>query len=188
MKKLCCATKESALRQRNIEECLVELMRHMPYSQISVSSLCQQAGVSRTAFYRYFENKDACLASLLKRDVLETSIPALGPGSPEALYPDMLRCVQAWKRRAGLLDLLVRNGLSDRLVQQTSQHLLLEENALLGQRPQNPQNGKSYVQQWLLFGLTGFFALIVQWHTEGYIRTEEEMAGIFSRIISRIFG
>lgn len=184
MEKRCFATKESALRQRRMEACLGEMMRHMPYSQISVSALCQGAGVSRTAFYRYFENKDACLDSLLQRVVLETSIPALGPGTPEQLYPDMLRCVQAWKGRAQLLELLQRDGLSDRLVQQVSSHLLQEENALTA--PYR-QGGKA-IQPWLLFGLTGFFALILQWHSNGYDRSEEEMAVIFSRIISRIFG
>ncbi len=78
-----------------------------------------------------------------------------------------------------MMQLLAENGLGDLLVRQTCLHLLREENHLLSHPGSNEE---------LLFGLSGFTALLMQWHNEGYSRSDEEMAGILSRITARLFG
>ena len=47
-----CTTEESAQRQRQLEQCLLELMADTPYSAITIGQICQQAGISRKSFYR----------------------------------------------------------------------------------------------------------------------------------------
>lgn len=179
MTKTYCASEEAYRRQWKIARCLIQQMEQRPYRQITVSSLCQDVGISRTAFYRHFENKEACLAFILEQMVMDTCIPALSSGSAADLYPDILRCVQSWRRWAGMMQLLAENGLGDLLVRQTCLHLLREENHLLSHPGSNEE---------LLFGLSGFTALLMQWHNEGYSRSDEEMAGILSRITARLFG
>ena len=45
-----CSTEESALRQRQFENCLLELMHQTPYSQITIGDLCDRMQLSRKSF------------------------------------------------------------------------------------------------------------------------------------------
>ena len=54
-----CATEESARRQRQLETCLQELMLTENYGQITISHICDRAGISRKSFYRYSAAKMA---------------------------------------------------------------------------------------------------------------------------------
>ena len=131
MTKTYCASEEAYRRQWKIAWCLIQQMEQRPYRQITVSSLCQDVGISRMAFYRHFENKEACLAFILEQMVMDTCIPALSSGSAADLYPDILRCIQSWRHWADMMQLLTDNGLRDLLLHQTCLHLLREENHLL---------------------------------------------------------
>ena len=51
-----CTTEKAALQQRKLEECLLSVMQDKPYSEITVSSLCEQTDLSRKTFYRLFES------------------------------------------------------------------------------------------------------------------------------------
>ena len=42
-----------------------------PYSSISVTALCEQAGISRKLFYRRFRGKDDVLHQIFARDVTD---------------------------------------------------------------------------------------------------------------------
>ena len=44
--------------QENIVRALVGLLRNEPYSSISISAICKEAGVSRQTFYSLFESKE----------------------------------------------------------------------------------------------------------------------------------
>ena len=68
-----CNTEESVLRQQQLEDCLLKNMLQKSYGEISVSDLCEQAGISRKSFYRYFGNKDGCLCALLDRVLINAS-------------------------------------------------------------------------------------------------------------------
>ena len=45
-----CNTEDSARRQRQLEQYLLELMEDVPYSGITIGQICQQAGISRKSF------------------------------------------------------------------------------------------------------------------------------------------
>ena len=66
-----CATEESARRQRQLEQCLLELMLTENYPQITISQICDLAGISRKSFYRYFTSKEGCLYALLDHAVFD---------------------------------------------------------------------------------------------------------------------
>ena len=46
---------------------LLELLREKPLADISVSELCDRAGVGRTSFYRNFQEKEDILRSYIKK-------------------------------------------------------------------------------------------------------------------------
>ena len=68
-----CNTEESAQRQRQLEQCLLELMSDVPYANIKIGQICDLSGVSRKSFYRYFDSKDGCLHALLDHIIMNGS-------------------------------------------------------------------------------------------------------------------
>ena len=59
-----CKSSQSVQRQEHIADCLRELIREKAYDEISITELCQKAGVPRNTFYRYFANKESVLKYL----------------------------------------------------------------------------------------------------------------------------
>ena len=47
--------------KKNISLALYDLLLKKPYEEISVSEICQKAGVSRVSFYHYYDKKDDIL-------------------------------------------------------------------------------------------------------------------------------
>lgn len=50
-----------SITKESITQALLILMRDTPYNKISISAICQKAGVARSAFYRNYPAKDAIL-------------------------------------------------------------------------------------------------------------------------------
>ena len=61
-----CKTDLSAQRQKHIALCFLEMVKETSFEEISITQLCQRAGVPRNSFYRYFANKEAILKYLLE--------------------------------------------------------------------------------------------------------------------------
>lgn len=53
-----------------IETSFKELLKEKPYAKISVSELCERAGVSRKTFYVRFRDKEAIVEDLFDRHVI----------------------------------------------------------------------------------------------------------------------
>ena len=66
-----CKTEQSAQRQRQLEQGLLKAMGTHHFDEISVSDLCEQIGVPRKSFYRYFSGKDGALHALIDHILLE---------------------------------------------------------------------------------------------------------------------
>ena len=47
-----------------IRQCAFELFREYGYDKVSVSNICSKAGISRSAFYYYFDTKASVMGSL----------------------------------------------------------------------------------------------------------------------------
>ena len=111
-----CNSEITAKRQRNLENCLLELMQTTAYEKITVGDLCTAANVPRGMFYRYFDSKKDALDALIDHTLLEymTTISL----AEDNQWEDPLG-IQAllvyWKSQKSLLDVLKRNHLeSDR--------------------------------------------------------------------------
>ncbi|MBI3224217.1 MAG: TetR/AcrR family transcriptional regulator [Mycolicibacterium cosmeticum] len=84
----------SDVRREAILDALDEWLRESSLEAINVAEIAKQAGVSRSAFYFYFENKGAAVAALMERiiDEIEAVNTALvtGEASPRARVVTML--------------------------------------------------------------------------------------------------
>ena len=54
------------LSQRHIADAMLRLLREQPFSELSVSTLCRQASVSRQTFYSLFGTREQVLVYALR--------------------------------------------------------------------------------------------------------------------------
>jgi AcrR family transcriptional regulator len=54
-----------------VERSFRELLLKMPYEKITISMICEAAGVSRTAFYKCFSDKDDLVEKLIDKDIVQ---------------------------------------------------------------------------------------------------------------------
>lgn len=61
--------------KNQIAETLIRLLDDHPYSEITVTMICGSVPVSRTAFYRYFRDKEDVLFYFVSSEYLEKCFP-----------------------------------------------------------------------------------------------------------------
>ena len=179
-----CTTEKAALQQRRIEECLLSAMRDKPFGEISVSSLCEQTGLSRKTFYRLFEGKQDVLDSLIDRTIREYIRYTLPQQVADTdVSPELLSFYYFWLEQRDLLDVLSKNGMSTRLYDRCIRHMLQEETDIL--RQLGIVTSLQENTEGLLFFLSGILTLMVSWHHTGYQKSPLQMAAITEKLLSQ---
>lgn len=177
-----CKTEQSAERQRELEQKLVELMNLYRYEEISVSDFCAFAGIPRKAFYRYFSSKDGALYALLDHTMLEYEAyraPNVGREA-KSLLQDMECFFTFWKKQKLLLDALEHSGLSGILMERAI-------NNVTGVQLKNllPEENARFREHVIRFSVCGIMIMMVNWHHDGYQESVHEMAQIAMRLVSQ---
>lgn len=153
-----CVTEKTADRQRWIEKGLLELMLRKPYSRISVTDLCCHLQLPRRSFYRYFNDLDDVLNSLMDHTFQQLVIVPQEPS-----VEDLRRSYEFWLERRDLLNALYHGGLIEKLFEFTLRYTSFRT-ADTAQRDEQ------------LFIISGFVSLIISWYTDGFQKTPEQMA------------
>lgn len=171
-----CKTEESAARQRELEHGLLNAMSVLSYEQISVSDLCQQIGIPRKAFYRYFSGKEGALHALIDHTLLEFESVAFERGTG-AHY--LVSFFTFWQGKQELLDALERSALSDVLIQRAVNHALSA-----------PAVGRCSPNTWekadsRLFLVGGLMSVMLRWHRDGYPVPAKQMGAAATRLLSK---
>ncbi len=173
-----CTTEVSVLHQRQVTESLLELMQKMPYEDITVTQLCQTAGVTRRIFYHLFSNKTGALHALVDHRILDIqSYDREGPN-------DLVRFFRYWKEQKPFLDALAESGMSGLLLERMISNVLAEDYDVRYwlQRHGWEQNNKEII----IFGLSGLVGLVYSWYYSGYQQSPEEMAALMGQISQTI--
>lgn len=176
-----CKTEQSARRQRELEDGLLEAMLHQRYEEISISDLCDALGVPRKSFYRYFSGKDGCLRALLDHRLLEYEVYT---GSKELVLGDLQGLAvffEFWITQKNLLDALSRSGLTGMLVERSIRYS--QEAQLLSFYPD--RDTREYTDLATAFTVCGLMTIVTQWHHEGYGRSALEMAKMAYKMLGR---
>ena len=177
-----CNTEEGAQRQRQLEQCLLELMEERLLPQITIGDICEQAGISRKSFYRYFDSKEDCLHALLDHVIMDGStfyIPE--PDSSNPTLDLCCRIFKYWQSQTPLLDALERNGQSLQLLQRMVRYILLEEPEYANYMGIGEHN----LMEHIVYNVGGIMGLILTWHHEGYQKSPEQMGAILNQMIQR---
>lgn len=170
-----CNTEESAHRQRQLEQGLLELMADDPYDHITISQICEQVGISRKSFYRYFDGKDGCLHALLDHTIMDgSSYYMTESDDPDPELSFFTRYFEYWQRQTPLLDALEKNGQSLQLLQRMVRYILTEE-PNYAQFMGIPQD---HLMEHIAFTVGGLMGLVLTWHHEHFQKTAAQMGEV----------
>ena len=176
-----CKTEQSAARQRQLEQGLLQAMRVQQYEDISISDLCDRMGVPRKSFYRYFSNKDGALFALLDHTFMEFEQPVDYNHRSERAMSDLKHFFVFWYERRELLAALQRSKLSGLLVERATDHALHER-----LMPGYLLDKEGTVQRMALtFIICGLLSMVLAWHNDGYRETPTKMAQTAAMMLSK---
>ena len=178
-----CKTEQSATRQRQLEQGLLQIMQIKRYEDISISDLCDRLCVPRKSFYRYFSGKDGALAALIDHTLMDFShlLPVGSKAKNSTAASELDRFFRFWRERKSLLDALQRSGLSGMLVERSMSHAMQER-----LMPRYLNGLPDYMQELAMtFCVSGLLALVIQWHHNGYREGVEEIVRVASMMLSK---
>lgn len=145
-----------------LSQALLELLEQKPLAEISISELCEQAGVGRTSFYRNFESKEDIVRRQI-RQLFQKSLQPLKDGSDLSL-PQIVELVFSHlEANRSFYGLLNKRNLTDLI-----QDVLLE---FCGFNPDQPL-AAAYSSAFIGFFLYGW---IETWFCRGMKDATEEL-------------
>lgn len=172
-----CTTEKSSLQQRKFTQCMLEAMLKYDYDEISISSLCRDAGLSRKTFYRLFDNKSDVILAMVDQSFLDSQRYVPGP----EIKPGGLHHFFAfWKEQKRLLDALNSHNCTSLLMERAGAFILREDNDLVHVLGADLENGKEI----LLFNLSAIFSLVISWYAGGYQKSVDEMSELLMELLT----
>ena len=177
-----CKTEQSAARQHQLEQGLLQVMQTKRYEDISISELCDRLGVPRKSFYRYFLGKDGALAALLDHTLMEftQSLPVNSRGKNNTALGELERFFRFWHERKPFMDALQRSGLSGMLVERSTSHAI-QERMMPRYLTGLPANAQGLA---MTFCVSGLLAMVIQWHHRGYLESVEEITKVAAMMLT----
>jgi len=178
-----CRTEQSAARQLQLEQGLLQVMLKRQYEEISVSDLCAEIGVPRKAFYRYFSGKDGALFSMIDRALMDFEIHSTSREmfEPETPRDYMEQVFVYWTERQELLDALKKSNLSGLLIQRA-----LDFSRNLDTIPRFMLITDRRLREYgTMFMVCGLMTMIVQWHDDGFSKSVAEMAELTMQLLTQ---
>lgn len=177
-----CQTEQSAARQREMEQGLLRIMERRQYEEISVSDLCNEIGVPRKTFYRYFSGKDGALFSMIDRALMDFEVHSAYAGVQEIKTPIsyMEGVFLYWIHHRDLLDVLKKSRISGILIQRA---LMFSKN--IDTIPRFMQIPDRRLREYgTMFMVCGLMTMILQWHDDGFSKSAEEMAQLAMQLLT----
>lgn len=173
-----CKTEQSAQRQRDLEQGLLDAMLQKRYDDISISDLCDQLQIPRKSFYRYFSSKDGAFHALLDHTLQECG--SFAPAVPD-LRKFFERYFEFWLAKKTLLDALERSGLSAKLVERAIHDAMQDQSFTAHLVKAFQDANQQYVA---LFIVSALMSVMIQWHHTGCKESPREMAATVSHLIT----
>lgn len=179
-----CKTEESAQRQRQMEQGLLDMMQTVRYEDITVSDLCQRMNIPRKSFYRYFSGKDGALHGLIDHTMMEYEAfsNAQQKGKKRNLQLELETFFQFWVEHRPLLDALERSGLSGAMIERAVSYSVSDGVFPARFLPNDVMEVRRHV---VMFAVCGMLSMMVMWHHRDYRESVSEMASITKRLLNQ---
>ena len=174
-----CVTDKAAAQQRKFESALQEMLKDRLFEDISISELCRYTGLSRKTFYRLYDTKADVVYAMIDHTIMEEATcepdPSVAPG-------ELHQFLAFWRSRKELLDVLQKNQISALLAQQAA-------NIALQETPDRLRlfgvEDNANARDMMLFYLSGFFALVLDWHSRGFDRSIDEVCDVLMQLLTK---
>ena len=153
-----CKTPRSEARQLEFQYTLLNMLKKQRFDRITIVSLCQQMGITRKPFYKYFDSLEDVLYAILDKELTQ--------GFLHWQYKlEIKEFFDYWRERKWLLDLLQSNGLSDMLVSR-SIYVSLYDIPI-----------KDYTINDIKYTgwITAIISVLIAWHQGGMKQNSKEM-------------
>lgn len=160
----------NAMVKRSLSEALFRLLQEKSISEISVSSLIEEAHVARASFYRNFNSLEAVLQYELDK-IIEQYIEECPCDIVDyADYDYMVWKFEFYRRYSKKLLVLMSAGLSDMILCATNQLTLHRFN-----------KGRTFREKIERYYSAGAFSnVVLHWLESGAEETPEDMARVFT--------
>ncbi|MBQ8518926.1 MAG: hypothetical protein IJ455_04860 [Agathobacter sp.] len=173
-----CTTEKTATQQKIFQDALLDALQDHMYHEITIIDLCNQTGLSRNIFYRLFECKDDVLHAIIDHCYLACSKEICLDNAKDNLFAFFT----FWKKQKTLLRVLDKNHLDDLLV---TRSILLCYRLDFNMPKFIDSNWSSFDDEILVFYITGFIGLLLNWYRSDFARSEQEMTDIAYQILGQ---
>lgn len=179
-----CKTEQSAKRQRQLEQGLLKALEQRRFEDISISELCQQMGVPRKSFYRYFSSKDGALHAMIDHTLMEYELSQRDTylSGQRTLAWDLNRFFCFWRSHADMISALEKSGISGVLVQRAIDYALTESVFPGRFLPGESRDIQVHV---VMFSICGLLSMTLKWHQRGYDTPVEELVKLACRALTQ---
>jgi len=177
-----CKTEESALRQQMLEEHLLSAMLAKPYEKITISGLCQEAGIPRKAFYRYFSTMNDALLALIDHTLAGSNTMTLKgwDGSDRITCQTLEYFFTYWQEQKPFLDALTANQLWPLLLERTTAFINRQKTG--EDYPLSPEDFEEDLPNY--FVSCGLMTTVLRWHACGYPSTPKKLAERVTKLLT----
>ena len=179
-----CKTEQSAKRQRDIEECLFELIKQKRYEDVTITELCEQMSMPRKAFYRYFDSKEDALYALIDHSMSDYSGFSVDRSGEtvRSLTAELEEYFKFWYEKRDFLAALDRSGLMGSLVERTINYPVNDRVSMAKFLPDEDDVTREQV---LKFAFSGLVYTMIGWYREGFAASTRDMARLAFRMFRK---
>ena len=177
-----CKTESSARRQREIENCLLELMSIKRYEDITITELSEKMNMPRKAFYRYFDSKEDALYALIDHTMAEYSGFTVDKSrdTNRSLRRELEEYFKFWISKQYLLNALDRSGLVGTLIERNISYpvkdVIMLEKFL-------PDEDRDISESIFKFAFSGLVYTMINWYRDGFATSTADMAKVACRLL-----
>lgn len=179
-----CKTEQSAQRQRQLEQGLLDMMQTVRYDDIMISDLCERMEIPRKSFYRYFTGKDGALHALIDHTILDYGFFShdVQKGKKRSLQMELETFFEFWYSKKAFLDALQISGLSGLMIERVMEYSVSE--SILPVRLLSGDDFQSR-RQVMMFAVCGLMSMVLRWHHGGFVETVDQMAKMAKRLLDQ---
>lgn len=179
-----CKTEQSAKRQREIEMSLLDLMSKKSYSEISITELCENLGMPRKTFYRYFDSKEDTLYALIEHTMNEYQFYFTDSniGGKRTLSGEIGNYYKFWICHKPLLDALFKNNMLEKIVEVS---IKFPVNDMVNIQKFLPDDTDWAREKIFRFAICGLCFQMIDWYRDGFKVSIEDMSKLSCRMLSR---
>ncbi len=179
-----CKTEQSAKRQREIENTLLQIMSRKTYHDISITELCEKMNMPRKTFYRYFDSKDDTLYALIEHTMAEYQEFAAVPNANgvRSLVSEIENYYKFWICHKPLLDALNKNNMLEKIIDVS---MNFPANDMVSLHKFLPDDSDWAREKIYKFAVCGLCFQMIDWYREDFKTSISDMARISCRTLAK---